>query len=84
MTSLEGKDLELFCKTAKTIFKKGHLTFDAILRFIGSKNHRQDRKTLEKLHKLGLIVKHRTDTYELSSIGRMFSMDQCEWFKERH
>ncbi|MAF34917.1 hypothetical protein CMO91_03670 [Candidatus Woesearchaeota archaeon] len=84
MTSLEGKDLEIFCKTAKTIFKKGHLNFDAILRFIGSRNHKQDQKTLEKLYKLGLIVKHRSDTYELSSIGRMLAMDQCEWFKERH
>ncbi|MDP7199091.1 MAG: hypothetical protein QF486_05755 [Candidatus Woesearchaeota archaeon] len=83
MTSVEGKDLELFCKTAKTIFRKGHLTLDALLRFVGSRDHRRDKKILEKLFKLGLLVKHRSDTYELSSIGRMFAMDRCEWFKER-
>ena len=84
MSQLSYYELYIFCKTAKTINKKGHLEQKAILKFINSKDHKKDRKVLEKLYKLRLLQRHRTNTYELTPIGRMFSLDKCEWFRERH
>ena len=75
---------EIFCKTAKIIIKKGHLTFKALLRFISFQNYKKDLKILKLLVKLGLLRKHRTDTYELTSKGRFFAISECEWFKERY
>lgn len=75
---------EIFCKTAKIIVRKGHLTFKAILKFIGSQNQKKDLKILGLLVKLGLLKKHRTDTYELTSKGRLFAIGECEWFKQKY
>ena len=76
-------DVDIFCKVAKTITKKGHLTLKALLRFIGSQNHKKDIKILKTLFQLELLVKHRTDTYELTSKGRLFAIGKCDWFKQR-
>ena len=84
MHEFTNYDKEIFCKAAKTIVKKGHLTFKAILSLIGSKNHKQDLKVLKQLVKLGLLENHRTDTYELSSKGRLLALGECEWFKDRY
>ena len=84
MSQLSDYELYIFCKTAKTINKKGHLELKAILKFINSKNHKKDMMILIKFYKLGLIQKHRSNTYELTIIGRMFALDKCEWFKERY
>ncbi len=84
MSSLTDYELELFCKVAKTIIRKGHLELSAILKFINSIDHKKDKKIIVKFYKLQLLQKHRTNTYELTSIGRMFAMDKCEWFKERY
>lgn len=84
MVSLTDYELELFCKVAKTIIRKGHLELSAILRFIGSQDHKKDKEIILKFYKLQLLQKHRTNTYELTSIGRMFAMDKCKWFKERY
>ncbi|MBU0629076.1 MAG: hypothetical protein KKC75_07850 [Nanoarchaeota archaeon] len=84
MCILNSHELEIFCKTAKIITRKGHLEINAILQFIGSINHKEDKKIIERLYKLGLLTKHRTNTYELTSIGRMFALDSCGWFKERY
>ncbi len=75
---------EIFCRSAKTIVKKGHLTFKALLRFIIFQNHKKDLKILKLLVQLGLLAKHRTDTYELTSKGRLFAISECEWFRERY
>jgi len=75
---------EIFCKTAKTLIRKGHLTFKALLSFISFKNHKKDLKILKSLFQLGLLKKHRADTYELTSKGRLFAISECEWFKERY
>lgn len=75
---------EIFCKSAKTIVKKGHLTFKALLKFIGSQNHKKDLKILRLLVQLELLTKHRTDTYELTSKGRLFAIGECGWFRERY
>jgi len=64
---LNEQEKELFGKVAWTIYKKGHLTIDAILRF----NPGVGKKDIKKFIKLGLLVKHRTDTFELSSFGRV-------------
>lgn len=84
MCKLDNYELKVFCKTAKTIIRKGHLEINAVLSFTGSDNHKKDKKIIERLYKLGLLTKHRTNTYELTSIGRMFALDSCEWFKERY
>lgn len=84
MSKLNDYELAVFCKTAKTIIRKGHLEINAILNFIGSVNYKKDKKIIEKLYKLRLLTKHRTNTYELTSIGRMFALDSCEWFKQRY
>lgn len=84
MCRLNDYELEIFCKTAKIITRKGHLEINAILKFIGSVNYKKDKKIIERLYKLGLLTKHRTNTYELTSIGRMFALDSCEWFKDRY
>ena len=84
MIEFTDYEMEIFCKTAKTITKKGHLTFKAILSFIGSKNHKKDLKALKQLVQLGLLGKHRVDTYELTSKGRLFAIGECDWFKERY
>ncbi len=64
---LSEQEKELFGKVAWTIYKKGHLTIDAILRFTPDVG----KKDVKKFIKLGLLVKHRTDTFELSSFGRV-------------
>ena len=84
MCKLNDYELTLFCKTAKTIIRKGHLEINAILNLIGSANYKKDKKIIEKLYKSQLLTKHRTNTYELTSIGRMFALDSCEWFKQRY
>ena len=84
MPELSDYELNLYCRVAKTIVRKGHLEMEAILKFIGSSNHKQDKKIIEKFYKLQLLQKHRSNTYELTSIGRMFAMGACEWFKERY
>ena len=84
MSQLSDYELYIFCKTAKTINKKGHLELKAILKFINSKNHKEDMKIIEKFNKLRLLQKHRNNTYELTKIGRMFALDKCEWFKQRY
>jgi len=75
---------EIFCKVAKVINQKGHLEISAILKFIGSKNHKKDKKYILKFIKLALIEKHRSNTYELSRIGRLIACQDCEWFKKRY
>ena len=77
-------DMDVFCKIAKTIVKKGHLTFKALLRFIGSENHKKDLIVLKLFVQLELLKKHRADTYELTSKGRLFAIDKCDWFKQRY
>ncbi len=84
MVVLDEHERLIFCKIAKTISKKGHLEVQALLKFIGSTDHKKDKKSIEKLYKLGLLTKHRTNTYELTAIGRMFALDTCIWFKERY
>jgi len=84
MPKLNDYELNVFCRAAKTIVKKGHLEINAILKFIGSDNHKQDKKIIQKFYKLQLLKKHRPNTYELTSIGRMFAIDACEWFKQRY
>lgn len=84
MPELSDYEFNLYCRVAKTIVRKGHLEMSAILKFIGSLNHKQDKKIIEKFYKLGLLQKHRSDTFELTSIGRMYAMGACEWFKERY
>ena len=75
---------EIFCKTAKILIKKGHLTFKALLSFISVQDHKKDLKILKTLFQLGLLKKHRADTYELTSKGRLFAISECQWFKERY
>ena len=82
MCEFSEKELLIFCKTAKVIIQKGHLEIKAILKFIGSKNQKLDKIIIKKLYKLQLLSKHRTNTYELSSFGRMMAMDKCEWFEK--
>jgi len=77
-------EMDIFCKVAKTINKKGHLTLKALLRFIGSQSHKKDLKILKTFFQLELLKKHRTDTYELTSKGRLFAIGECEWFKQRY
>jgi hypothetical protein len=84
MVVLDEHDRFIFCKIAKTLSKKGHLEVQAMLKFIGSADHKKDKKMIEKFYKLCLLTKHRTNTYELTSIGRMFALDTCTWFKERY
>ena len=84
MPELNDYERTVFCKVAKTIVKKGHLEINAILRFINSKDYKEDKKVIQKFYKLQLLILHRTNTYELTSIGRMFAIDTCEWFKERY
>ena len=84
MPELNDYELNVYCRVAKTIVRKGHLEMNAILKFIGSADHKQDKKIIEKFYKLELLKKHRSNTYELTSIGRMFAMGACEWFKERY
>lgn len=81
---LNDYELGIYCRVAKTIVRKGHLEMNAILKFIGSANYKQDKKIIEKFCKLQLLKKHRSDTCELTSIGRMFAIDACEWFKQRY
>ena len=76
---LSDDELRLFCKIAKVIFRKGHLEINAILKFIGSNDYKKDKKAIKKLINLQLLENHRTNTYELSSIGRMYALDKCEW-----
>jgi hypothetical protein len=80
MCKLTRPELEIFCKAAKIISKKGHLEINAILRLIGSKDHKRDRKIIYHLFRLQLLKKHRANTYELTPIGRFFALDRCEWF----
>ena len=84
MASLSDYEQELFCKVAKTIIKKGHLELNAILRFINSSDNKKDKKIILRFYKLQLLQKHRSNTFELTSIGRMLAMDKCEWFRERY
>lgn len=77
-------EISIFCRIAKTVVKKGHLTFKALLKFIGSENHKEDLKTLKLFVQLELLKKHRADTYELTSKGRLFAIGECEWFKQRY
>ena len=84
MESLTDYELELFCKVAKTIIRKGHLELSAILKFIHSEDHKKDKKIILKFYKLQLLQTHRTNTFELASIGRMLAMNKCEWFQERY
>ncbi len=46
-------------------YKKRHLTIDAIVRFTQGAT----KKEVKKFIKLGLLKKHRTDTFELSQFG---------------
>ena len=78
MAKLSKYDFFIFCKIAKTIIKKGHLEMNALLNFIHSSNYKDDKKIIQKIYKLQLLTKHRTNTYELTSIGRMFAIDKCE------
>lgn len=64
---LSEGEKELFGKVAWTIYKKGHLPIDAILRFTSGVS----KNDVKKFIKLGLLIKHRTDTFELSSFGRV-------------
>ena len=84
MYKLPDYEINLFCKVAKTIIKKGHLEINAILKFIGSQNYKTDKKTILLFFKLGFIQKHRSNTYGLTARGRMVAIDKCEWFKERY
>lgn len=84
MPNLDDYELNVFCRVAKIITKKGHLEINAILKLIGSSDYKQDKKIIQKLYKLQLLKKHRTNTYELTSIGRMFAIDACDWFKQRY
>ena len=84
MSELTDYELNVFCRVAKTIVKKGHLEINAILKFISSDNYKQDKIIIQKLYKLQMLKKHRADTYELTPIGRMFAIDACEWFKQRY
>ena len=84
MYKLSDYEINLFCKVAKTIIKKGHLEINAILKFIGSQNYKTDKKIIQLLFKLGFLQKHRTNTYELTARGRMIALNSCEWFKERY
>ncbi len=84
MAELDEYELAVFCRTAKVILQKRHLEVQAILKFIGSDNHKQDKKIIERFYKLQLLTKHRSNTFELTPIGRMFALDKCAWLKERH
>ena len=64
---LTEKEKELFGRVAWTIYKKGHLPIDAILKF----THGVSKDDVKKFIKLGLLTKHRSDTFELSPIGRV-------------
>jgi len=81
---LSEHELAIFCRIAKVIVRKGHLEMEAILKFIGSNDHKNDKKIIEKFYKLQLLQKHRSNTFELTKIGRWLAMDRCEWFKERY
>ena len=83
MAKLDEYEILIFCKTAKIIIKKGHLEVNAILKFINSADYKKDKKVINKLYKLQLLKKHRSNTYELTSIGRMFAIGKCEWFRGR-
>jgi len=62
---LSDEEKELFGRIAWIIHKKGHLTIDAIVRFTQGAT----KKEVKKFIKLGLLEKHRTDTFELSKDG---------------
>lgn len=64
---LNEDEKELFGRIAWTIYKRGHLPIDAIIRF--TKDCRKE--DVKKFIRLGLLVKHRTNTFELSSFGRV-------------
>ena len=46
MPDLDEHEISIFCKTAKTIIKKGHLEISAILKFINSEDHKKDKKII--------------------------------------
>jgi len=84
MANLSEYELSVFCRTAKIIIKKGHLELNAILKFIGSTNFKKDKKIITSFYKYQLLVKHRTNTYELTSDGRSFAINNCGWFNQKY
>ena len=76
---LTKDEQRIFCKVALKIAQKGHLTKEALVRFSLPKHERKNGKHIvEKFYNPGLLKKHRTDTYELSKIGRLIAMGLCE------
>jgi hypothetical protein len=63
---LSDEEKVIFGKVAWTIIKKGHLVIQAIVRFTPDAR----KKDVKKFIRLGLLKKHRTDTFELSPLGR--------------
>ena len=67
--SLTKEEKELFGKIAWLICKKGHLEIPAIKKFT-----KATKKDIKKFFNLMLLKKHRTNTYELTPIGRVLGM----------
>ena len=77
MIELTDQEKEILAKVAWIIHKKGHLTFKALQRFTGI-----DKDTLKKFYHLGILKKHRSDTYELSPRGRVLGMKYNPRFRK--
>ena len=75
---LNETEKELFGKVAWTIFRKGHLPVDAIVRFTLDVS----KEDVKKFIKLGLLKKHRTNTFELSNFGRVLGFKYNKRFKK--
>ena len=73
---LNKEEKEIFGKIAWIIFKKGHLTINAIIRFTNNVS----KKDVKKFIRIGLLKKHRTDTFELTHEGRILGFRYNERF----
>lgn len=62
---LSEEEKEIFGRVAWTIHKKGHLPIEAIVKFTKGAS----KKDIKKFIRLGLLKKHRTDTFERSHLG---------------
>jgi hypothetical protein len=75
---LSEDEKELFGRVAWTIYKKGHLPIEVIVRFTKDCG----KNDIKKFIKLGLLVKHRTNTFELSSFGRILGFKYNKRFRK--
>lgn len=75
---LSDEEKELFGRIAWIIHKKGHLTIDTIVRFTFGAT----KKEVKRFIQLGLLKKHRTDTFELTHDGMYLGFRYNPRFKK--